>query len=427
MKPLLLLSLALSALYACQRDELPAAGVRFQLTPTDSAGTPAKTYWRYAKYRFTLAEYEDVLVAVRVEVNEDNEAIKLEVKDLTAGKEDWEVEEATLTGEMDANGNYAFSGTSQLNEGGTDYGGKYSGTLTVTDGSVADNGCCGKMEFTSTEQGKVTLTGTKLMEAFSAEDWTWDDDEVDMSAEPSPASSAECEDFKLVLSGLKNVRRDERFDFTVAAKSCDDSSTSNFNGNTVTLEYKTGKSNWMESRRSGKKLDDPSTHTYKKHRFGVKDNSKTTYQFKASVEKDGDSYATESDTFDLNPITDIDDGSCAGDYSLKVSKQPMNTKVEVTYTFEVTLECDGAIVSDIAEDRAASAPITLVKFKASGMDDWADSNMIKDKEVAGALDGGEKEFRRKNSQATTDLQYRIGVTINGEDYMATTDTFNITE
>lgn len=419
----LFLSLALSALYACQRDELPAAGVKFEYSPEPDPATPAEKDWRYAKYKFSLDKYKDVLVAVRVAVNEDNEATHLEVKDLTAGKEDWEVEMATLMGEVNADGNYAFSGTSELQEGGTDYGGKYSGTLTVTDDSVAENGCCGEMTFTSTEQGKLTATGTKEAEDFSADDWEWDDD-VDMSAEPAPADPSACEDFKLVFSGLKDVRRGEKFDFTVAAKTCDDGQTDNFNGKELTMEWRYDGEQWFESRISGKKLDENSTRTHEDYNFVIGDNSKKRYQFKASVEKDGAPYATESDAFDLNPAIDVKDSCTDGNYELKVSKQPMNAKAGARITFEVTLECDGAIVSDIAKDKAASAPITMVKYKMNGMGDWTDSAL---KKTAGALGAGKKEFKLIAGAKSTDLQYMIGVTINGEIHEATTNKFDITE
>ena len=429
----LFLSLALSALYACQPEEQPSARAQFEMG-ADKPGTPVPKDWRYAKYRFTIAGKEDVLVAVRVAVNEDNEATDLEVKDLTEGREDRAVETATLMGDMDADGNYAFSGTSQLPESGTDYGGKYSGTLTVTNNSVADDGCCGEMEFTSTEQGKLTLTGTKEAEDFGADDWEWEDDEVDStSAEPAPATPAACEDFKLVFSGLKDVRREETFDLTVAAKTCDDGQTDNFNGNEVTLHFKIGTIDWTESSQSGEELDTNSTHTYENLRFNVSNNSKKTYQYKASVEKDGDSYTAVSDTFDLNPITSVDDGSCEDDnYSLEVSKQPMDSKVDADFTFEVTLKCDGMIVNDITKDKAASAPITRVQYKKGSTGNWTDSSMIKDndgnlKEVAGALKGGKKEFTKSFNGVAASLQYRIGVTINGEEHIATTDTFDITQ
>lgn len=427
---LLFLSLALSALYACQRDELPAAGVKFE-KGSDIAGTPAEKDWHYAKYRFTLAGTEDVLVAVRVAVNDDNEATHLEVKDLTEGRENREVEKATLAGTMNDDGNYDFRGTSVLTEGDTDFGGKYSGTLTVTNGSVADDGCCGEMKFTSTEQGTLTFTGTR-MEDFSADDWTWE--EAGTGAEPA-ATPAECEDYKLVFSGLKNVRRGEEFDFTVTALTCDDSPTSNFNGNEVTLHFKVDETEWKESTKTGKELDDPSTRTYKNHRFAVNDNSKVRYQFRASVAHDHDDdentnnipYTAESDVFELNPITAVDDGSCAGTYSLEVSEQPVNTAVGVDYTFEVTLKCDGTTVSDIAEDKAASAPITKVQFKKGSTGSWVDSSMIKDKEVAGALDGGKKTFTSNFDGRVASLQYKIGVTINGKTYEIDTNKFDITE
>lgn len=416
---LLLLSLTLSALYACQQE---TAATKFEANLTAVSDD-----WRYAKYKFSLDKYDDVEVAVRVKVNGSNEATHLEVKDLKAGREDRKVEKAILMGTMSGAGDtYNFSGTSMLEEGGRDFGGTYSGTLTVTDGSVADDGCCGEMKFTSTGQGELTFTGVR-MEVLSADDWQWEE-EADTGAEPE-ATSATCKDYKLVFSGLKDVMRGERFDFTVKALTCDDEETSNFNGNELTMEWKydSGET-WRNSIISGKELDDPSTYTHEDYAFGIGDNSKKRYLFKASVTgADGVKAEAVSDAFDLNPILAVDDGSCSGKYSLEVSSQPADAEVEKYFTFEVTLKCDSMIVSDPTTDSAARAPITLAKYKTSSMTDWVDSSMIEDKEVAGVLTAGKKEFAASFKSAQASLQYKIGVTINGNEYTAETNPFNITE
>ena len=104
----------------------------------------------HARYLFTHAEYENVEVAVRVELRYGYPAI-LQVKDISPQASDNVIEKALLN----KNGcNLSFIGTSTGVEGG-----EYTGELQQTGGKV--NGCCGKMTFVPAIDTSLTFRGKK--------------------------------------------------------------------------------------------------------------------------------------------------------------------------------------------------------------------------------------------------------------------------
>ena len=425
----------ISMAVACHKDEeLPnAAEVKFQINEDQPAAAEPKD-WRYAKYKFSLTDYNDVAVAVRVAVDEDNHATTLEVKDLTTGREARAVETAALTGTMSSDGGtYNFEGTSELQEGGTDYGGTYTGSITITDNAVAADGCCGEMTFQPTKgqqtDKELAFTGVKVEETFTEDEW-----HAIVTPPPSVSvpTSGTCEDYKLVLSGLKSVKRLEKFDFTVALQTCDDQATTDFAGTEVGLQLSfDGGATWSDSTFTGKSLDANGSYLYKNVSFVIdKKNSQSSYQYKTSVTIDHDkdesestadkTYAVVSEKFDLNPATSAP-GSCPDNkYSLEVIKQPQDTTADSGYVIEVALQCDGTHVTDPKKDKAASAPVTLLQFKQDAKN-WKDSTNIK-----GALKAGKRVFK-PTFLGTATLQYKIGVTINDTQYTVETHEFNITE
>ena len=434
MKFLLAFSL-LGMVFACQKEgtEQAIAEVKLQHGDKDSQTTTPGD-WRYAKYKFSLAGHKDVLTALRVEINADNEAIKLELKDLTAGREARQVEIADLSGEVSTDSiTYDFNGTSALEEGDVDYGGTYTGSLTLNDDrTVADDGCCGEITFKSKagEQADEVLTfmGEKVDEAFGETEWNT---AVGTSSPIPELSKEECVDFKLVFSELKDVEREEKFDFTVSLQSCDDNPVTTAEEQEVTLYYThDGTSNWYESELKVRKIDAAGHSSYEGTSFKVGQHNQRWegVKYKASVQFDHDNdpttelktYTAESNKYTLSPATDIA-GSCSNnEYKLVVSKQPTNVKVKEGYTMEVTLKCDGVVVSDIKQDRAANAPVTKLQFKI-GDGEFKDSNHIK-----GVLGAGIRTFKPFYPSPVT-LTYKIGVTINDTEYTVKTDPFNVTE
>ncbi len=423
----LLLSAALITLFACQRDEEaePTGAAKLEITLSDAA-VDIERDWRYAKYEFNLDNYDPIPVAVRVSVN-GNESEKFEIKDLTDGREDRAVERADLTGTT-ADNTHSFSGTTKLEEGDKDFGGKYSGELTLTDdgAEVPDNGCCGAMTFVPTVDKSLTFSGTRVSD-FDEENWTWGDDTA-AAAQPATTTTT-CEDFQLVLNGLKDVKSKERFTFTVALQNCDGEQVTTFTDKVVTLQYKLGGGNWKNSNLTGRELDAAGKHTYNNHFIIMLDNSATTYQFQASVSIDHDdesdtdkkTYTATSVEFKLHPATSIE-GSCADDaYSLEVSQQPTDTPSGEKYTMAVSLKCGGTLVTEATTDAAASAPVTKLQFQV-GSGAWQPSKYTK-----GWLASGKKQIATHFTGAVTDLKYKIGVTINGTEYSVETEPFNITD
>ena len=113
----------------------------------------------YARYRFTHADYEDVEVAVRVEMV-NGHAAKLRLKDLSPEAAANPIEEAVL---HTRGCQLAFTGTSEGIEGGT-----YTGELELRGGEI--NGCCGRMTFVPAVDTSLTFVGTKLA-TLSAAEW----------------------------------------------------------------------------------------------------------------------------------------------------------------------------------------------------------------------------------------------------------------
>ena len=109
-------------------------------------------HYYYAEYLFSHADYEDVEVALRIEITAGNPA-KMEIKDLTPPA-DKAVEELTLSSAGDD-----FTGTSSGDEGG-----KYVVKL------AADDVCCGAINFTPTADSSVTFAGTK-QESLTSVQW----------------------------------------------------------------------------------------------------------------------------------------------------------------------------------------------------------------------------------------------------------------
>ena len=265
MKFLLAFSL-LGMVFGCQQDEAeqPTAGVKLQ-APAKVTPVEIPTNWHYAKYKFSLTGFEDLFAAVRVGVNDDNEAVKLELKDLTAGRESRVVEDAPLNGTKTGNA-YNFEGISTLVDGGTDYGGNYTGSLTLSaDGSVAD--CCGEITFTTKKDHQaddannaLTFTGEKMTETFGEAEWNT---AVGASSPSPPVASTTCEDFKLVMSELKDVKRGEEFDLTVSLQNCDDEAVARAKDVVVKLQRTSDNgTTWHDSAHDGKKLDDTGSHEY---------------------------------------------------------------------------------------------------------------------------------------------------------------------
>ena len=112
----------------------------------------------YARYRFTHVDYEDVEVAVRVEMV-NGHAAKLHVKDLSPQAAANPIEEAVL---HTRGCQLAFMGTSAGAEGGT-----YTGELELRGGVV--DGCCGRMTFVPAVNTSLTFVGTKLSTLTAAE------------------------------------------------------------------------------------------------------------------------------------------------------------------------------------------------------------------------------------------------------------------
>ena len=151
----LLTLVVLGTFYACGLEE-ESSQHKFAIR-RKAAATPAVYY--HAKYRFTHADYENVDVAVKVEVKA-NKATQLWAKDLSVSNS--EIEEATLTSKAASPAN--FSGTSS-----GDLGGVYTGVL-EKNSLGAISGCCGQMTFTPTADNTVTFVGTKL-EVITAAAW----------------------------------------------------------------------------------------------------------------------------------------------------------------------------------------------------------------------------------------------------------------
>ena len=434
MKFLLLLSvLAL----ACQENvgNTPDAQVKYEFEIEEDNQEAVAKNWHYAKYKFSLATYKDNYLAVRVGVNDDNEAKRLELKDLKTGREARAVETADLSGENNAeNTAYKFRGTSSLPDGGIDYGGEYTGSLTLdAEGSVTD--CCGEMTFKPTKgegaqtQKDLTFTGTKITETFGETEWNA---AVGVSS-PSPSvSPPECEDFKLVFSELKDIERGENFDMNVSLQTCAGEAVTKAKDVEVTLQHThKNTTNWTDSAHTGKKLNADGNISYNKLFIVInpENHARQDFKYRASIELDHDddastdpkTYTAESNTFALNPATDVV-GKCADDnYSLEVSKTNPTGDVNVgaTYTIKATLKCDGNVVSKITEDKAANAPVTLLQFK-SGAGEWTDNEAEK-----GALAAGEKQFNFSVDSPGT-IKYKIGVTINGKQHTSETSDFNVT-
>ena len=113
----------------------------------------------YTKYRFALAGYDNVDVAVKVAV-QSGRATTLWARDLIVTANS--LEEATLT--TSGTNNVNFNGTS-----GGDVGGTYTGRLETGErGEVT--GCCGEMTFRPTAASTLQFAGNKL-EDLSAEEW----------------------------------------------------------------------------------------------------------------------------------------------------------------------------------------------------------------------------------------------------------------
>ena len=370
MKFLLLLSLVT---FGCEmRDESQTtAELKHQIEKTDSQDTTQQEDWRYAKYKSSLEGYKDTFLAVRVLI-EDNKAKRLELKDLTEGREARAVETADLTGANNTdNTAYKFSGTSSLQDadGGVDYGGKYTGSLKLnTDGMVADDGCCGEMTFKPTigqqTDEDLTFTVTKVEEKFGKKEW---DDAVALPT-PSVLPVTTCEDFKLVISEISDVKRWEEINYTISLQNCAGDPVTNAAGTKVKLQYThADKNGWTDSVHDGKELTTAGSHSYTyKIRAGINNKLWTDFKYKASIEFDHDSeastapktYTVESNTFVLSPATDVV-GSCADDnYSIEVikTKPTDDVKIDELYTLKVTLKCDGEVVSDRAVDNAQMLP-----------------------------------------------------------------------
>lgn len=165
MKFLLALSLVM---FGCQEDTAETKGGGDYSDDSEKVDTTDRT-WHYAKYKFIKAGYKDVNVAVRVGFNKDSDPqFLMQLKDLHTDRKKRDIEEFTLDEVNDSDSNtFAFEGASVLKEkneeGETiDYGGKYTGKVTLNDdGTAAKDSCCGEMTFTPATNKQLTFTGRK--------------------------------------------------------------------------------------------------------------------------------------------------------------------------------------------------------------------------------------------------------------------------
>ena len=155
--------------------------------PQPAADTAVKSHY-YAKYRFTADGKYDVDAALRVGVGDDGRVIRIEVKDISPGREDSETELLTEFNWLGTQGRGAVFSEGQTKvhanriengfsakvagQGNTYYGwasrpkGRSSGIKATDDGWS----CCGKMHFVDNPQNisifpntsLVTFVGTKV-------------------------------------------------------------------------------------------------------------------------------------------------------------------------------------------------------------------------------------------------------------------------
>ena len=173
---MILLLLAITAV-ACKQHNATSAAL-----DAETSGVGQGSQYFHARYLFTQAEYEDVEVAVRVEMRDGYPAV-LQVKDLSPQASDNAIEQALLHKNSCS---LSFIGTSTGVEGG-----KYTGELQQTGGKLS--GCCGEMTFVPAVDTSLTFIGKKSA-PLSAAEWAQlvgDDEEDDEVEEPSDASDTE--------------------------------------------------------------------------------------------------------------------------------------------------------------------------------------------------------------------------------------------
>ena len=163
MKFLLALSLAM---FGCEGEMAETKGEITKITSEEEAKEAGVTVeYRYAKYKFIKAGYNDNNMAVRIRID-DNVPVILELKDLKKGREKRKVEVAELSKVDDKSNDttYAFTGESVLPDevdSSKDHGGIYTGVVVLDDGTVADDGCCGDMTFVPKTAKELTFAGRK--------------------------------------------------------------------------------------------------------------------------------------------------------------------------------------------------------------------------------------------------------------------------
>ena len=149
-----LLLLAVMVATCGQREAGETALGKFAAREAEKSGQ-----YFHAHYRFTHEEYENVEVAVRVEMRNGHPAV-LQVKDLSPQEDGSPVEEAVLSS---SGCSLAFKGTSSGTSGGV-----YGGELELSGGKVSS--CCGEMTFVPAVDTSLIFTGEKLTD-LTAGQW----------------------------------------------------------------------------------------------------------------------------------------------------------------------------------------------------------------------------------------------------------------
>ena len=329
MKFLLTFSL-LGMMFGCQQED--AAGTKGEVNKVaseeDATEDGISVEYRYANYKFIKSGYNNVNAAIRLTIHDDV-PVMLELKDLKEGREEREVEEIELN-KVDADSSdtvYAFEGQSVLpdeKDNSKDHGGKYTGTATLNDGTVTDDGCCGDMTFVPNIKDDLVFIGKKqdpaAGEAFDEAWWnevTGDDSDAD----------EECAKYKLEMSDLtyanknkdplddngdggKIFTRGRYINYTVTLKCLDNDSVIT-TGDEASLPVQLASKhdeqdeyNDMEWKAVKKNLSEGVAEY--KYKIAKQDSDGNNYPalknmvYKATVTIDSKAYEVESEKFDIN-------------------------------------------------------------------------------------------------------------------------------
>ncbi len=420
MKFLLAFSL-LGMVFACQQDEIAVTlgETEENTSEEDAKKAGVSVEYRYAKYKFIKSGYKDVLMAVRLRID-DNVPKKLELKDLKEGREEREIESANLY-KVDADSSdtmYAFTGDSELEDDigkDEDHGGNYTGTVKLNDDKkVADDSCCGDMTFAPNIKQDLKFKGIKETpagdETFDAA-W-WNEVAGDMS-----------QDFYGNYTfSYDNTRTDDDFDVVINLMVDE-------NGKATMLLVKKGDADVGEVAlsESGDSFNSDDGYTLKlaknsndeitgiaeiKYSDGTNDFSGTAGD---GLDKDGwealTCYALEMSEWmndDSSVIAEVD------------SMQSLPRDI---VTFTVTLKCGDSVVE---EGDNASLKVTLTK-RRNATDDYkkyASSQTYAYK----SLEKGIATYFYDYSKVTNNikyLQFKASITVNNNDISVEGDAFAV--